>query len=224
MSKSAKNEEEVMSWFSPWLTPLTYFLFCYIILPFYFRLEVNGREHLPKEGATILAPTHRSRWDGIILGFVAGWFAMGRPLRYVVLEDQRKGFQGWFLRRLGGFPLDRDRPSIASIRYSIQILRNREVLALFPEGHIFLDNEIHPMQPGVARIALQAASGNADLNLKIVPISIRYEYPAPPPWRSSVRVNIGSPLDVNNYCGESSKEGANKLTADIEASLKKLHG
>ncbi len=220
---SEPNEEEIASGFSPWLTPLTYFLFSQIILPFYFKLEINGRENLPEEGATILAPTHRSRWDPLILARAAGWLVTGRQLRYMVLEEQTKGFQGWFVRRLGGFPVDRDRPSISTIRHSIELLQNKEMLVLFPEGHILPDNEIQPLKSGVARIALQAASEETDLNLKIVPISIRYEHPAPPPWRCGVRVNIGSPLAVENYRDESVKKASGKLTADLEMALKELH-
>jgi 1-acyl-sn-glycerol-3-phosphate acyltransferase len=141
----------------------------------------------------------------------------------MVLEEQTKGFQGWFVRRLGGFPVDRDRPSLSTIRYSIELLQNKEMLVLFPEGHILPDNEIKPLKSGVARIALQAASDETDLNLKIVPISIRYEHPAPPPWRCGVRVNIGSALAVDNYRGESVKKASKTLTTDLEKALKELH-
>ena len=220
---SEPNEEEAESGFSPWLTPLTYFLFCKIILPFYFKLEINGRENLPQEGAIILAPTHRSRWDALILGHAAGLFVTGRKLRYMALEEQTKGLQGWFVRRLGGFPVDRDRPGISSIRHSVKLLQNKEMLVLFPEGHIFQDNDIHPIKSGVARIALQAASKERGVNLTIVPISIRYEHPAPPPWRCGVRVNIGSPLEIDNYRGESVKKASKTLTTDLEKALKELH-
>ena len=222
-SMSDRNSEGVRSEFSPWLIPLTYFLFCKIILPFYFNLEINGRENLPQEGATILAPTHRSRWDPLILGYAAGWLETGRQLRSMVLEEQTKGLQGWFLRRLGSFPVDRDRPSISTIRHSLELLQNKEMLVLFPEGHIFLDNQIHPIKSGVARIALQAASSKTDSNVQIVPISIRYEHPAPPPWRCGVRVNIGSPLAIDNYRDDSVKKASQKLTADLGVALKELH-
>ncbi len=209
---------------SPWLTPLTYFVFCYIILPFYFNLKIRGQENVPRTDPTILAPTHRSRWDPLILSYAAGWLLTRRQLRYMVSEEQTKGFQGWFVRRLGGFPVNRNNPGISSIRHSVQILKNQEMLVLFPEGKICPeDNEIHPIQPGVSRIALQAISTHSELNLKIIPISILYEHPAPPPWRCGVQINIGSPLEVKDYHGYSVKEAAQKLTANIKFSLEQLH-
>ena len=66
----------------------------------------------------------------------------------MVLEEQTKGLQGWFVRRLGGFPVDRDRPSISTIRHRVELLPNKEMLVLFPEGHIFRDNQIRPLKSG----------------------------------------------------------------------------
>lgn len=215
---------EIISEFSPWLSPLSYFLVCKILLPFYFKIEVKGREKLPtNKQATILAPTHRSRWDPLIIAYVVG-LVTNRHLRYMVSQEQTQGFQGWLIRRLGGFPVDRDRPGVSSIRYSVQLLKDREMLVLFPEGKIYPeDNEIHFIQLGVSRIALQVISSRSELNLKIIPISILYDHPAPPPWRCGVQVNIGSPIEVKDYIGYSTKQAAQELTANIEFSLKQLH-
>ena len=46
---------------SSWLASLVYPLGRYLVVPFYFRrVEVVGRENLPRSGPVILAPTHRS--------------------------------------------------------------------------------------------------------------------------------------------------------------------
>ncbi len=209
---------------SPWVTPLAYFLLCGVVVPLYFgRIEIIGQEYLPTEGAVILAPTHRSRWDPILVGLAAGRWVTGRDLRYMVLLNQTKGLQGWFIRHLGGFPIDRDHPATSSIRHSLELLRRQEVLVLFPEGHIFIHDQIHPIQPGVARIALQALSQQLDLTLNIVPISIRYQHPAPPPVGCKVWVKIGSPLNVKDYHRQSSKRAAQKLTTDLKEALQELH-
>ena len=47
--------------------------------------------------------------------------------------------------------------------------------------------------------------------------------PAPPPWRCGVQVNIGSPLVVKDYLGDSTKQASQELTTNIELSLKQLH-
>jgi len=229
MTENSKSQNylesgETTSVFSSWLTSLTFYLFSYIVLPFYFKIKIRGQENIPRTNATILAPTHRSRWDPIIVSCTTGWLSTKRPLRYMVSEEQTRGFQGWFIRHLGGFPVDRNNPGISSIRYSIEILKNQEMLVLFPEGKIYPENQsIYSIQPGVSRIALQAISGQSELDLKIVPISILYDHPAPPPWRCGVQVNIGSPIDVQDYLGYSTKQAAKELTANLALSLKQLH-
>lgn len=208
---------------SPWLTPLAYFVCCRLIVPLYFNtIDIEGQEHLPQTGAVIFAPTHRSRWDGILLAYAAGRWVTGRDLRYMVLSNQTTGIQGWFLKRLGGFPINRDNPGSSSIRYSLELLKQEETLVLFPEGHIFLEDEIQPIQSGVARIALQALSQKPDLELNIVPIRIRYDRPAPIIKGSRVKIKIGSPLPVKDYLQESSKTAAKQLTEDLETALKNL--
>ncbi|NEP88684.1 MAG: 1-acyl-sn-glycerol-3-phosphate acyltransferase [Okeania sp. SIO2C2] len=222
--KNDQASAEVTSEFSAWLTPLTYFLSCCILVPFYFKIEIRGQKNIPKTDAIILAPTHRSRWDPLIIAYAAGLFVTNRKLRYMVSEEQTRGFQGWFIRRLGGFPVDRDHPGISSIRHSVQLLKNQEMLVLFPEGRIYPENnKIYPIQSGVSRIALQAISSKKELNLKIIPVSILYDHPAPPPWRCGVKINIGSPLEVKDYLSYSTKQAAKILTDNIELSMTQLH-
>jgi len=209
---------------SPWLTPIAYLLCSGVVIPFYFKnIEIEGQDYLPRTGAVILAPTHRSRWDAILLAYSAGRWVTGRDLRYMVLLEQTQGFQGWFIQRLGGFPVNRDHPGTSSIRYSIELLKQEQILVLFPEGHIFLEGDIHPIQPGVARIALQTLSQKPDLDLKIIPISIHYDRHAPISKGSSVNIKIGSPIQVNNYTEESPKLATKSLTSDLETALKTLH-
>jgi 1-acyl-sn-glycerol-3-phosphate acyltransferase len=223
--QTPNHPTEIKSEVSPWLTPLAYFLFCRLVIPLYFgKIHVEGIEHLPKTGAVILAPTHRSRWDPILLGYVAGRPVTGRDLRYMVLLDQTTGIQGWFIRHLGGFPIDREHPGTASLRYSIELLQAQQVLVLFPEGHIFSDHQVHPLQPGVARIALKAIENTPDIELNIIPVSIRYQHTSPPPWGCKVWIKMGSGLNVQHYHQiKSNKQAAKTLTTDLETVLQQLH-
>lgn len=205
-----------------WLTPVLYFLGRRIVMPFYFgQLKVIGQENIPKTGPVILAPTHRSRWDALLIPYAAGKPITGRDLRYMVSADEIKGIQGWFIRRMGGFPVNTKQPGIGSIRHGVELLRNGGSLVIFPEGNIFQDGRVHPLKPGMARIALQAESGKSDIGLKIVPVSIRFSQLVPH-WGCDATVTIGSPISVANYCSKSAKKGAQELTHDLEAVMKDL--
>ncbi len=212
----------VTSHISHTLTSILYPLGRRVLIPFYFRrMEVTGTENIPKTGPVILAPTHRSRWDGLVMAFAAGKPVTGRDLRFMISENEMAGPQGWVLRRTGGFPVNTKHPGISSIRHSVEILRNGEALVMFPEGNIYRHGHLNPLKPGMARIALQVESLQPNSGLKIVPIGLNYDQPIPT-WRSDIKVNIGKPLEVANYCTGSTKKNAQQLTQDLEMALTEL--
>ncbi|OUC12748.1 MAG: 1-acyl-sn-glycerol-3-phosphate acyltransferase [Alkalinema sp. CACIAM 70d] len=220
--RTARNAT-VSSRLSPWLVPIVYPLGHRIVLPTYFsHIEVLGREHLPASGPVILAPTHRSRWDAILVPFAAGKHVTGRHLRFMVTADEVTGVQGWFIKRLGGFPIDTKRPGIASLRHGIELLEAGEMLVIFPEGNIFREPHIHPLKPGLARLALQAETLKPESNIHIVPIHLQYSDPQVP-CRTAVRIEIGQPLSVKSYITGHTKQDARSLTADLTQSLQKLN-
>jgi 1-acyl-sn-glycerol-3-phosphate acyltransferase len=212
---------------SPLLTPLAYFLGEHIVMPLYFdRITVSGQENLPTEGPVILAPTHRARWDSIVLPLVAGRSVTGRDLRFMVTADEVKGLQGWLIRRLGGFAVNVRHPSVSSLRHGIDLLLQRAMLVIYPEGGIFRDRQVHRLKPGLARLALQAEALAPDLGIQIVPVSLHYDAPFPG-WRSNIHVTIGQPIPVSSYkantpTAETIKVNAKRLTADLQQALQDL--
>ena len=47
-----------------------------------------------------------------------------------------RGLQGWFLQRLGCFPVDQGRPSMTTLRLAIDLLADGQQVVMFPEGRI----------------------------------------------------------------------------------------
>jgi 1-acyl-sn-glycerol-3-phosphate acyltransferase len=221
-SKSNDSKLEVRSDISGWLTKIMYPLGQYIVLPSFFReIEIIGKEYIPHTGAVILAPTHRTRWDALVIAYAIGPYVTGRSSRIMVTTDEMKGIQGWFLRRLGCFEIDTTKPSTAVIRHSIELLHQGEMLTIFPEGNLMRDRVLHPIKEGLTRIAMQAVSLKPDLALQILPINLDYEHPYPK-FRDRVIVELGKPLQVNDYQQFSSKTGAKKLHQDLVQSLEGL--
>jgi 1-acyl-sn-glycerol-3-phosphate acyltransferase len=200
----------ITSSFSPLVTSVIY-PFGQLFLPNYFwQIKILGQENLPRTGATILAPTHRSRWDSMLIPYIAGPYALGRNVRFMTSANEMKGLQGWFVRRLGGFPVDTTNPSLSSFRYAIDLISQGELMTIYPEGGIRNDGFLHPLKKGLARIALQAQASHPGQDIKIVPISIRYSQKFPK-WRDSVSIVINPPLLVANYAQKSVKAGSEAL-------------
>ena len=199
-----------------WFAQLLYGLGEKVVLPAYFsKIEVTGQENIPSNGPVILAPTHQSRWDPLLVALLGK--RAGRHLHFMVTADECKGIQGWLIRQVGGFPVNVRQPSVKSLRHCVQLLQAKEMLVIYPEGNIYRDR-LNPLKPGLARIALRAERSRPHLNVKIVPISLEYSQPCPC-WQSWVKVRIGSSLLAADYATGSSKRQSDRLTADLQDKL-----
>jgi 1-acyl-sn-glycerol-3-phosphate acyltransferase len=219
---SLQSSQQVQSGVSSWLSKIIYPLGQYLVLPGYFReIEILGKEYIPYTGAVILAPTHRTRWDALLISYALGPYVTGRSSRIMTTTDEMRGIQGWFLQRLGCFEIDSHKPGIATIRHSIELLHQGEMLTIFPEGNLIRNGVLHPLKKGLTRIAMQAVSLKPNLDLKIIPINLNYEHPYPR-FRDRVSIELGQPLQVQDYQQFSTKTGAEKLHQDLTRSLEDL--
>lgn len=213
------HESQITSHISPWLIKLIYPLATRLIFPFFFKkIEIIGKENVPKTGAVIIAPTHRSRWDALIVPYATGKLVSGRNPHFMVSANEMKGIQGWFIRRMGGFEVNTDRPGIDSLRHSFDLLSQGEMVVIFPEGNIYRTDDVQPLKRGVAKIALEVESAKPEMEVKILPLTIKYSQPIPEKG-GSVVVKIGECLTVKNYQGKSPRESSFLLTADLAKSL-----
>ncbi len=207
----------------PWLAPLAYLLGRHFLLPLFFgRITIIGQENIPKTGPVILAPTHRARWDALLVPYAAIACEAKKDLRFMVTSSECKGLQGWFVRRLGGFPVDPKHPSITTLRHGVELLQQKKTLVIFPEGGIYRDGQVHPLKPGIARLALSAESSQPDLGIKIVPISINYSQTYPN-WGTDAIIHIGPAIKVADYNNGCIKQNAKCLTSDLAKVLQQLN-
>ena len=149
--------------------------------PFY-RIETEGREHLPIKNAFILLPKHQCWQDIPVIAL-----ATPRPLYYIAKYELFKTrLSAWFLESLGGIPLDREQPlkSRGSIRAMIEFLKNGEAVVIFPEG-TYYKNQMGPGKTGMLRLIISR------LGFPLIPVGIHYEKMV---FRTSVRVCFGNPI------------------------------
>lgn len=113
--------------------------------------RLNGeRVRLPQDGGALLVANHLSGLDPLLL------IAMSdRPLRFLIAEEEFNRFGlRWVFRAAGCIPVDRGGRTDAAFRSAVRALRKGEVVALFPHGRIYLDDQEEPrVKPGVLRLA-----------------------------------------------------------------------
>ncbi|MFA5410484.1 MAG: lysophospholipid acyltransferase family protein [Candidatus Omnitrophota bacterium] len=134
----------------------------FLILKIFFRLEVKGRENLPKKGGFILAGNHISYLDPVVIGV-----AVPRKLNYLAKRELfRNRASSWFFSKLHIFPIKRDSADISALKEALRRVRNDEGLVLFPEGSRRLDSSSAEAEPGVGFLA-------AKLDVPVIPAFVR---------------------------------------------------
>lgn len=96
-----------------------------------FPTKVVGWENVP-EGAALICPNHASGWDPIIVGL-----NMPRNSNLAVMaKDQlfRIPVVGWFIGKLGAFPVKRGGNDLTAMKTAIKSLQEGKRLLIFPEG------------------------------------------------------------------------------------------
>jgi 1-acyl-sn-glycerol-3-phosphate acyltransferase len=152
------------------------------------RMTVEGRENIPKTGAFLLAPVHRSILDTPIASGVT-W----RRMRFMGADKYWNwGPFGRLLSALGGFPVTRGSADREALKRCIELLENGEPLVLFPEGERKSGPIVQPLFDGAAYVAVKAG-------VPIVPVGIAGSERAMPKGAKyirphKVRVVIGPPL------------------------------
>jgi glycerol-3-phosphate dehydrogenase (NAD(P)+) len=161
-----------------------------ILTPFfltYLRMKRMGREHIPADGAVILAANHRSFFDPFVIGTMT-W----RPVYYVAKKELFAYSRAltWMLAALGAFPLDRGAGDQESIETAKVILDRGEIVLMFPEGTRTRPGSLGKPKRGVGRLALETGA-------PVVPVAVIGTEDIRNGWRirpRKVRIRAGRAL------------------------------
>ena len=169
-----------------------------IILRFFFSKKkiIRNRFSIPINSSIILAPTHRSRWDGLVLTMAMGRRVTNKDCKFMVTKSEMRGIQGWFLKRLGCFSINQLSPSLSTLRYAIDLIKRGENLVVFPEGKINEYGKKLVLKEGLYRLATLATKKTDSIN--IIPIGIAYS-DLSPKFRSQFCLSLGKPMSIKNY-------------------------
>ena len=168
-----------------------------VVLRFFFRRKkiINNGFSIPINASVILAPTHRSRWDGLVLTMAMGRRITNKDCRFMVTKSEMKGIQGWFLKRLGCFSINQLSPSLSALRYAIDLIEKGEQLVVFPEGKINKYGKTLVLKEGLYRLARLASKKTE--SVIILPIGIAYSKVSPK-FGSEFCLYMGPPISMND--------------------------
>ncbi len=123
----------------------------FYFLKVFFKFKVIGIENIPVTGGVIIAANHISLWDPPVVGA-----ALKRPINFMAKEELFVGPLGWIIKIMKAFPVKRGAADRAAIRNAINLLKDGEILGLFPEGTRSKNGELGKPEAGIGMIVLKA--------------------------------------------------------------------
>lgn len=180
------------------------------------RMRIEGKHHIPRSGAFVLAPVHRSYLDTPIVAGVTR-----RRLRYMGKDSLwHRRWKGWLCSALGAFPVTRGTADREALRRCIAVLEAGEPLVLFPEGERKSGPVVQPLFQGAAYVAVKAG-------VPIVPVGIGGSERVMPkgvkvPRPRKVVVRVGPPIFPPKEEGRRSRDATRVVTEELHCTLQRL--
>ncbi|MGE9808244.1 MULTISPECIES: lysophospholipid acyltransferase family protein [unclassified Janibacter] len=179
------------------------------------RLQVEGREHVPRTGPVIIASNHLSFMDSMVIPVAAG-----RPVRFIAKAEywQGSGLKGramkaWFTT-FGAVPVQRDDPRAAmqSLVDAEAVLREGDAFCIYPEGTRSRDGRLHKGRTGVGRLAVNTGA-------PVIPCAITGTDKVQGPDESGLRpakviVRFGPPVEASAFAATHEKAALLRAVTD----------
>ena len=142
----------------------------WLLTHFVYRFKVQGEHHIPTQGAAILTCNHVSYVDAVLL-----MAASPRPIRFIM--DHRifavPVFGALFklAKAIPVAPRSEDPATYeAAFVAAAQVLREGDLLAIFPEGGITRDGTLQDFKGGIMKILERAQADG--LNVPVIPMAL----------------------------------------------------
>ncbi len=165
-------------------------------------MEIHNEDNINKtKGGLIACGNHTSMIDPVILAV-----STKRQIHFMGKKElfDKKVF-GYLFRKLGAFPVDREGVSMSAIKSSLAVLKNNEVLGIFPEGTRVKQYDENNAKPGIALIANKA-------KVNIMPFYIKGPYK----FRGKIKIYFGEETNyLENLEGKAKAEEYGEIGKQI---------
>ncbi len=175
-----------------------------IIKPLY-RIEVIGKENIPKEGGVLICSNHIDNLDPPVVGVTSP-----RHIHFMAKEELFNiPVLGAILPKINAFPVKRGMSDREALRTALKVLKEGNVLGIFPEGTRSRDGKLGKGLTGVGFFALRT-------DCVVVPCAILGPYKL----FGKLRVVYGEPVEMEKFRIE--KASPEEVTNKIMDSIREL--
>jgi len=135
-----------------------------------YRFKVRGARHIPAQGPVLLASNHVTYIDAVLL-----MAASPRPVRFLMDHQIFKvPVLGWLFKLGKAIPIapQKEDPQTyeRAFEQAVQVLREGDVLGIFPEGALTRDGQMAEFKGGIMKIIDQARA--AGIDTPVIPVAL----------------------------------------------------
>lgn len=171
-----------------------------VLVKIIYRVKVNGIENFKDDKPIIISANHTHIFDPVILAMLTK-----RQIFFLSKKEIfEKKLSAKFFTKLGVIPIDRENTDLKAIKSCFRVIRNGDLLGIFPEGTRVKTIDINNMKKGVALIALKN-------KVTILPIHIEASYKI----FSKITVDVYPMIETNNFDNMEDSEAIDKLTEEL---------
>lgn len=186
---------------------------CMFAFRIWYKIEYSGLDNIPNGGGYILICNHRSNIDPIIL---AG--KIKEPICYMAKAELFENpILGWLFKHVNAFPVERGKGDTSAIDTSVNLISERKILGIFPEGTRSKDGKTLRPKSGAALVAKMTSAD-------VMPCGIIYENKGK--FRSVIKVNFGEiiPFEKLGFTEEQNLREVKTATKKMWGEVLKLIG
>ena len=138
----------------------------------YWRIRLEGTQHIPADGPLIIAPNHVTYADPVLV-----WLPIRLRVHFMAWDAlfDVPGFS-WVIRRLRAFPVQLEAADPRSTREAVRLLQAGQSVMIFPEAARSPDGRLQRFRPGAFRLA-------SSLQVPVLPVTILGGHDSWPPGR-----------------------------------------
>lgn len=197
---SSRNQKFFNRWRGIFQFIITH-IFYMIRFKLIYRLEVQGKENIPKTSDYIVASNHLSTLDPPLMCAV-----LNRPIAYMAKKELFENiFMRWWLNWLGAFAVDRGSLSVSTIRTVLTVSKTDWVFGIFPQGTRQQPGTITNVTKGFASLAKTTKCG-------ILPIGIIGTHEAKHrPFSGKIMVKIGELIPYSDNVEDMVEKWTNSI-------------
>lgn len=166
-----------------------------------------GVDHIPKKGSIVLAGNHTSYLDCLLL-----MSSTNRVIHFLAKDELTKGIKGILFNHMGIIPVNRKTHDKKALMQAMNVLYNKEIIGIFPEGTINRTNDIiMPFKIGAVKMCKET-------NSSVIPFIITGKYKI---FRKSIRIRFFPPYRIEKNLDIENEKLMKKIRLELEKESKK---